>query len=600
MNGLALPEQWAGAAELAAAQVLTRGGADELVRAGAVLALWAPLHGHTCVDLSSAGAVVAAEQARTAGDGAPLAAPEFPDATAWRAALAASALVRVVDRPDDNAVLDDRPLVLHGTLLYTQRQWVDECSVAVGLRNLAERPSRPVSQHAADVVASLLPPGTADGAVNDQHRAAQALLSQGLSVVVGGPGTGKTHTLARVLVALFADAAASGAPLSVGLAAPTGKAAARLTEALAQAAAGLSDEHAALVRGLQAVTVHRLLGHRPGSLTRFRHDASNPLPYDVVVIDETSMVALPLMARLVEALPERARLVLVGDPDQLESVEVGSVLADIVAAPEGCAVARAAVRLHRQHRQREGSAIAALADAIRVADADAALRVLADGGDEAVLVDAAQGEMAARAALADRFGAVRLAAVHGDNATALAGLAAARVLCAHRRGPFGVEHWNQAVERWLLGAPSRSRWFSGRTVAITRNDARTQLSNGDTGVVVATPDGPQVCFAGSGTVRTFHPAQLDAVDTAFAITVHKSQGSEYEHVVVVLPPPESPLVSRELLYTAVTRARRSLQLIGSPDSVRACIAAPARRHSGLAAALRDTAPTEYGQLTLLI
>jgi exodeoxyribonuclease V alpha subunit len=579
--------------------VITRGHPSELMRTSATLALWAPLHGHTCIDLRTAGSTVAAEQARVLGDGLHSAEPDFPQVDDWCAQLAASHLVRVVNVPDDCAVLDDHPLVLHGTRLYTQRQWIDECVVAAALRNLAAQPDRHVARATLDVLADLLPPTNFDGTRNDQHVAARSVLSGALSVVVGGPGTGKTHMLARVLVALSADATASGTvPLSVGLAAPTGKAAARLTEAIGAAAATLPSAHADALRGLEAVTVHRLLGHRPGRFTRFRHDASNPLPYDVVVIDETSMVALPLMARLVEALPSHGRLVLVGDPDQLESVEVGSVLPDVVAARPGSNVARSVVRLIRQHRQLGDSPIVTLADAIRNADPDGALSAIDGGGESLVMVDEAHGEARAHAVVGGHFGEVHRAAAAGDSRVALARLGAARVLCAHRRGPYGVEHWNRIVEGWLLGGPARARWFPGRMVAVTRNDARTQLTNGDSGVVVAAAAGHQVCFAGPLAVRAFHPAQLDAVDTAFAVTVHKSQGSEYEHVVVVLPPPESPLVSRELLYTAVTRARTSLLLIGSADSVRACIAAPARRTSGLAEALGD-APAVYGQLTLL-
>jgi exodeoxyribonuclease V alpha subunit len=597
---------WAGPAELAVAEVITRGHDDELLTCSAALAVWAPLHGHTCIDLPVAAATVAAEQARLNAEGhAPgeqVSVPEWWPPGEWCARLAASPLVRVVAHHDDVPVLDEFPLVLHDTRLYTQRQWVDECTVAAGLRHLAERPPAQVPEAGSAVLAEVLPPSEADGSVNEQHRAGAAMLARHLTVVVGGPGTGKTHTLARALSAFVeAGVSLSGRPPSIGLAAPTGKAAARLSEAIAHAASALPAERAHVLRGVQAVTLHRLLGHRPGAFTRFRHHAGNPLPYDVVVVDETSMVALPLMARLIEALSPSTRLVLVGDPDQLESVEVGSVLADVVAAPPGSAVASSVVRLHRQHRQLGDSPLAGLADAIRRADADTALAVIAAGAPSVTISDRTSGPASARAAVGESFGDVHRAAISGEAAAALAGLGSVRVLCAHRRGPFGVERWNRTIEGWLdEGIAGRSQWFPGRMVAVTRNDVRTQLANGDSGVVIATAGGPQVCFDGPHGVRSLHPAQLDAVDTAFAVTVHKSQGSEYEHVVVVLPPPESPLVSRELLYTAVTRARRTLLLIGSTDSVRACIAAPARRISGLVAALGDGQPRPPGQLALFV
>ncbi len=328
-----------GATEVhAAALVGDIAGAEATDRAGDVvlafaLAMWAPQHGHSCIDLDTVADIVAAEQAIAAADagldeGATVPLP-WPVPDAWVAALRASRAVREVSAIDPVAVLDEHPFVLFGRRVYTQRQWVDECAVATAVRRRASRTVTPML--ATSVLDRLLPPQV-EGTANRQHAAATVASAALLTVVAGGPGTGKTHTVANLLAAELA-----GSPgLRVRLAAPTGKAASRLSEAvaataeLALEAGDLDTEVAARLGGLEATTVHRLLGWRPDSGTRFRHDAANPLDVDLLVVDETSMLALPLTARLLAALPDECRLVLVGDPDQLRSIEVGTVLADLV------------------------------------------------------------------------------------------------------------------------------------------------------------------------------------------------------------------------------------------------------------------------------
>lgn len=611
-------------AEVHGAEVLTRaaGATDPMMQLTAAVALWGPLHGHACVDISRVASMVTSELAVTlavdandasdSGDTvlAIAASLPWPAFATWIDELRDSALVRCVEGIDVQPVFDARPLVLHGTLLYTQRQWVDECLVAEQLLGRARAGAGDVPFDVADRVADLAPAAAAlldrllpplDGEVpNLQHVAARTAIASRLSVIVGGPGTGKTHTISRTLAVLSLDAAERGQPLRVGLAAPTGKAAARLGEAIASATAvGLPAGTVAP----ETSTIHRMLGWS-GSTTRFRHDANTPLPYDVVVIDEASMVALPLMARLLEAVRPDARLVLVGDPDQLHSIEVGAVLADTVAAaadPES-PLHPFVVRLQRSRRQQLGSPIAPLADAVRDDQPHVALTQLRGGSidpnnDQPLLtfIDSADpladNGAGVREVILPALAAAAAAARAGRAAEALGHFATVRVLCAHRTGRHGAEHWNRAIENWLLddvngaGHGRPPRFYPGRALLATRNDQRQQVANGDTGIVISDPAGVRAAFGTADGLRVLAPAQLERVDTAFATTIHKSQGSEFDTVVVVLPPAGSPLAGRELLYTAITRSSRRLVVVGTEAAIVACITTPSRRVTGLAAAL---------------
>ena len=371
---------------------------------------------------------------------------------------------------------------------------------------------------------------------------------------------------------------------------------------------------------LEASTLHRLLGFKPGSHSRFRHDRGNRLPYDVVIVDETSMVSLSLMARLVEAVRPEARLILVGDPGQLTSIEAGAVLGDIVgpaaqglrmSAPTRAAVEQASgvaveaseppaavsvgdgiAVLRRIHRF--GGGIQRLAEAIRVGDADAAVGELASGSDDLLWlpVDAAASEAALlvdpiRERAIANGKAVIEEARGGDALAALRRLASFRVLCAHRRGPYGVSTWMPRIESWLAGSvagfAADGAWYVGRPLLVTENDHAIRLYNGDTGVVVTSPTTgrPAAAFERQGAIVTFSPSRLAAVETVYAMTIHKSQGSQFGTAAVVLPDPGSPILTRELLYTAVTRATTQLVLAGTEEAVRAAVSRPIARASGL-------------------
>jgi len=583
---------------------------DEAVRLAIALAVRGPRLGHVCVDLATIAGTVAPD----VEDGGDIAALPWPPPQTWVAAAAACALVAVGDAPHDA----DRPLRLVGTTLYLDRYWREERRVAADLEALA-RPAGDVDAAALAAGVARLFAGQTDGR---QALAAACAVLRGLAVIAGGPGTGKTTTVARVVALLLEQAEAAGTPPPlVALAAPTGKAAARLQEAVREAAGELPTTAAVRERllALEASTLHRLLGWRPGSTSRFRHDRANRLPHDLVIVDETSMLSLSLMARLVEAVRPAARLVLVGDPGQLTSIEAGVVLGDVVGpAPDGlrmsaqqrarlrratghdvvaadapaqAAVADGIVVLRRVHRY--GGAIARLAEAIRRGDADAAVAALAAAPQEiawsdadAATPDGAGAIAALRAALVDAATAVIDAARAGDAPLALARLRAFRLLCAHRRGPHGVATWTAQIEGWLAHDVDRPEpagaWYPGRPLLVTENDHGLRLYNGDTGVVVSAGDGRvAAAFDRAGGPVLLPPGRLATVETAYAMTVHKSQGSQFGTAGVLLPPPASPILTRELLYTAVTRARARLVLVGTEAAVRAAIARPAARASGL-------------------
>ncbi len=574
---------------------------DDLVVLGAAVAARAPRSGHVCVDLDDVHRIVVDRRTDQSSD------LSWPDTRRWAAALEASELI--ADR--STAELSPlRPLVWDGSRLYLQRLWQAEARVAEALVERSDmaaqepgsgshRIGAPLDSATEEALAAVF--GTDPGA-DPQHLAGRRALDGRLAVIVGGPGTGKTHTLARILAAAHLVDRSTRAALC----APTGKAAARMTDAVQAAIGELGGAESPLggagpgrlalaqLGALEATTVHRLLGRtRQGSVG---HDRNRPLPHDIVVVDETSMVDLPLMAQLLDALRPDARLVLVGDPDQLASVEAGTVLADLVApAPPGevSVLGERVVHLERVHRFGEESGIATFADAVRRGDAEAALIALREDRDDLrwVMPDDERSLAALRRRTVDAAASMVRACRAGDVAEALALARRTKVLAAVRRGACGLHEWSDLIENGVaeLLRPLRSEgpWALGRPLMVTRNDPVARVANGDTGVV-SELGGRRVLSVDTGapTPTPVPVARLDSVEPWWAMTIHKSQGSEFTTAILSLPVHDSPVLTRELIYTGATRARDELVVLATEEALRTAIARPAARASGLADRLR--------------
>lgn len=514
------------------ATVLAGGERDAWL--AAALACLAVQEGHVCADLAT-----------DAGWG-PWAAELDEDARA-------SFRLRLPQLSIIGGPAEEKPLVWDGQRLYLRRYYAYERAIAGEVARRVELafPQGEAPRKAAQWLADP-----------DQRHAAMLALGKGLALITGGPGTGKTFTLARILQLLRDEQPG----LTVALAAPTGKAAARVMESLAEAG---------IVRpGFEAQTIHRLLGASADG-RRFRFGRQRPLPADLVVVDEASMIDVALMARLLSALPQTARLILLGDPDQLAAVEAGAVFAELCGHPR---LAGNVAHLTRQRRFAADSAIARLADGLRRGDGEACLAALKEESAELgwrQRRDIAAVIAAARASFAPLRAA---AAAQRPTSELIAHLAAFRVLCAHREDAQTI---NVALSAEDGGLPA-----PGTPILVTRNDAFAGVHNGDVGIVVATEEGSRrVCFPAEEVVRCLPLARLSAWEPAWAMTVHKAQGSEFAEVAFVLPEKPSPVTTRELVYTALTRARKRCVFWGEAAVLRAAVTTHSRRMSGLAAML---------------
>jgi len=553
--------------------------------------------GHVCLPLADLAASLADDD-------------EAPGLQALRQALHASGVVGTPRAPGAC------PLILDGDdRLYLHRHFDYERRLAQRLMRAAGAPPAAVDAAAPQRLQALFGRGDEP----DWQQLAVALaLRRRLVVVSGGPGTGKTTTVVNLLACLLAQ----DPQARIALAAPTGKAAARMSEALQQRAAHLPPSLRDRLPA-QASTVHRLLGAHPGG---FAHHAGRPLAIDALVVDEASMLDLALATRLFEAVPDTARLILLGDQDQLAAVESGAVFDELSADPSlsaACiadlarlcalppeAIVPAAPRqpsplqdsvvwLTRNFRFDAGSGIARAAAQVRAGRADDLLHSLR-GGDDASLCWLQDGGAAPDARTLQRmrdgfapyFRALRDAP--GDAGAATRAFGRFRVLCALREGPRGTQALNRLLAdeaRAQLAPGNGSPWFAGRPVMVLRNDPVLRLFNGDIGLTLPGADGePLVHFAdAAGGFRALPALRLPAHETAFAMTVHKAQGSEFDEVLVLLPSQRSRVLTRELLYTALTRARRQVLLAADADVLAAAVAAPTRRESGLLARLREAA-----------
>ena len=626
---------------------------DTLVLLAAALTSHQLGHGHVCLDL---GATLAepdfALSLPPEGDAlaGPLLLPsqllEQLDTETWRRTLAASALVALAGDASANAAA--RPLVLAGQRLYLRRYWGYERRIDHALRRRLSIDDAAPSD-LRERLEHLF--GVATGQPIDWQKLACALATRGaFSIVTGGPGTGKTTTVVRLLALLQEPAVQAGQPLRIRLAAPTGKAAARLTESISAQVRTLKVADAVRDKiPSDVTTVHRLLGSRPGT-RHFRHNASNPLPLDVLVVDEASMIDLEMMANLLDALPVHARLVLLGDKDQLASVEAGAVLGDLcrdaeegryspatmdwleqvsgeqlsaVELLEGSAtdypLAQQVVMLRHSRRFGENSGIGQLARQVNLQHPDAARRLLQERSYADIHSLALQGEndRALDRLLLDghdaapvgyrqylnRLHDTRPALEHPLEhpawnewaASVLSAFDAFQLLCAVRKGPWGVDGLNHRATRALVGAgliEQDQQWYEGRPVLMTRNDYGLGLMNGDIGIALRLPEASgngrqvlRVAFPrndGKGGVRFVLPSRLNDIETVYAMTVHKSQGSEFQHTALVLPEALNPVLTKELIYTGITRAKDWFSLIEPRQGVfEEAIRRKVKRLSGL-------------------
>lgn len=580
-------------------EALAGGDAPELLLAAA-LASHRVGEGDVCLELDRCRELPLLRDAADA-DG-----PRLPALVAWVDALRAC---DSVGEPGDRA-----PLILdrHGRL-YLGRYWWFERQVATAVLARARSPAPAVDRDRLRAGLGRLFPDA--GGIDWQRVAAAMAVLRRLCLISGGPGTGKTRTVTSILALLVEQA--GDVPPRMALAAPTGKAAARLAESVraAKAELPLPAEIGSRIPEA-AVTLHRLLGYRPGRANP-RHGPDDPLHLEVLVVDEASMVDLPLMARLLAALPDPARLILLGDKDQLASVEAGMVLGDLCGrgrvpgySPELCAeiaavagdrLAPAAgpgpalgdriVELRTSRRFGRDSGIGALAGAVNRGDADASLGILADDRYPDVGLEAPRARVLADLIEQWLVPAWRQVTASPEPRAALAALNRVRVLCALRSGPQGVERLNERLARTLeaVGLIRREgALYAGRPVMLTANDHALGLYNGDVGLILADPrsDGAlRAFFATAEGLRRVLPSRLPAHETVYAMTVHKSQGSEFDELLLILPEAESRVLTRELLYTGITRARQRVRIFATEERLRGAIERPVVRSTGLYDAL---------------
>ncbi|MBT3054607.1 MAG: exodeoxyribonuclease V subunit alpha [Candidatus Thiodiazotropha sp. (ex Codakia orbicularis)] len=549
--------------------------------------------GHVCLDLGEVAGRALFDEAEMV--------VQAPGLEEWRVELRHSGII--------GGPGDWQPLILDGrNRLYLHRYWAYERRLGDALLQRARSDDQVIDREGAKKALAILFPVHGADATDWQKVAVATAILRPLTIISGGPGTGKTTTVLRLLALLRLQP--GGDALRIALTAPTGMAAARLQQAIQQAKAStaLSKEQLATIPE-QASTLHRLLGmNRSG--TGFRHHRDNPLLFDVVIVDEASMVDVALMAKLLDALPHAARLVLLGDRDQLASVEAGSVMGDLcigcdgpddefarqlseitmqpVAAGEDSAseLKNSVMELRQSYRFDPESPLGQLAKAVNRGDAQQARQLLHNGGE--VLGRLAPGGDVARL-VASRFGKLFKAVGSGAPVASLfALLYEFRLLCVVREGPFGVNALNGAITRQLIRAgqiENHDDWYPGRPVMLSRNDYQLDLYNGETGIVLPHPERKHelaVAFQGSdGQVRWISPSRLPYCETVYAVTVHKSQGSEFQEVILQLPDQRSAVLCRELVYTAITRSRQRFTLIGDDAIFDAAVTHPMRRSSGL-------------------
>ena len=473
--------------------------------------------------------------------------------------------------------LGTRPLVLENSFVYLQRYWNYECQLAKKINTLTS--TEPFKECLDTLIDQYFP---ASNEVDWQKQAAIAAAKSPFIIVTGGPGTGKTTTVVKILALLQELSTQS---LNIALAAPTGKAAMRLQESIGQSKNSLPCSE--LIKNKipeQVITIHRLLGARPPS-PYFKYNAESPLPFDIVVVDEVSMIDLPLMSKLVSALKQNARLILLGDKDQLASVETGTVLADLTYA-----LPKFTQELKKSYRF--SGNIKTFADAVNTQESKIAWELLEQGfADVSFLAEDLIDYIVNK-----QLAYLKLIVEGADFSVSFAAFNVFQVLCATRQGLYSVEDINSRVvhklrERSLI--QGTGEWYIGRPVMITQNDAVLRLYNGDIGLCMPDADnnGQLMVFfiLPDGSIKKYLPARLPYCETVFAMTIHKSQGSEFNEVLLVLPEVINPILTKELIYTGITRAKETLKILTNQAVFLETIERKVERYSGLADRIKKSA-----------
>lgn len=509
------------------------------------------------------------------------------------------------------------PFILNANRLYFQRMWLYETHVAQYFNHSLQ--NSPSSDGVKQCLTSLFDED--DNAEIDWQKVATATaISRKVTIISGGPGTGKTTAISKILATLVTvHQQRLSVPLKIIASAPTGKAAARLTESLAKAIATLpvsASTKAAIP--VEAITLHRLLGAKAGS-NKYRYDANNPLNLDVLLIDEASMIDLPMMSSVIAALPQHARLILLGDKEQLSSVEAGAVFGDLCelltrgystehvalikqltgyhldAKTDKLSIADSICLLQKSYRFDSQSGIGILANLIKEGQATKALKLLNENTYTDITLDIMNNSHQYQTAIDwcckgyEHYLQIIKSADY-DKKHILSIFSQFRLLCALREGPFGVQGLNKIIEKGLheIGIISIKRhdpWYIGRPVMILKNSFSLGLFNGDIGITLPSDEDHhklKVYFLlPNGEIKGFTPFRLPEHETAYAMTIHKSQGSEFEHVAIILPNEYTPLLTRSLLYTAITRAKENVTIFASTTIIEKTIHSQINRQSGL-------------------
>ncbi len=495
------------------------------------------------------------------------------DVTDWRSQLLKSS---AVGQPGDTT-----PLILdESNHLYFHRYWQYEQQLAQALKSrIHSELSIPEDSWFDQQFKTL-------ELSEQQQEAVKKALSHNFSIISGGPGTGKTTTIASLLVLLHRF----DPDVRVGLAAPTGKAAMRMQEAMLKSAQQFDAEEVVLLE-TQAQTLHRLLGYQSGKVT-FRYQKSNPLPYSVIIVDEASMIDLALINKLISAVAQGARLILIGDHHQLASVEAGSVFGDICGDGKANALSGTLTLLSQSYRFNAGQGIEKLAESINAGNSDAVIEILNSAEFPEIEwldpeVDSKTWQKKLKLNVFQQLAAIKTASSATEK---FAKLSHFQLLCAHQKGRFGVAGVTTAIDDWIQKKEqlANKTWYDGKPVMIKENDYQTKLFNGDFGLVVADKDTKfRVVFQSSSeSSQSLSISRLPPHDNAWAISVHKSQGSEFDEVMLLLPEMASPVITRELLYTAVTRAKSKITLVSNEKVLRHAVKNQVQRRSGLADRLK--------------